>query len=255
MSNGFASNLEKYLYDCDANCEHPEVKKILTNYFSSYTGGNFETYGYNDPFAINSDDLIAVTMLSMEIKQKTKSGISPQAILKIEENSEKISSLLMKLQVPENSISPIDSSLDQISKHDAERLLTSVDSIADQLNQIILPLLSDNVSPNKKWVAASKLISRKRPSLIPIRDQKVVRRLTKGNTQTSENYLTEWWGQWYHTLASSEFSIRDRLTDIQNEYSSGKPKPTFTPSLIRIADVLVWNGCDCNTRRIRNDFR
>jgi hypothetical protein len=255
MSNGFASNLEKYLYDCDATCEHTDVKTILKNYFNSYTGGNFETYGDNDPLAINSDDFIAVTMLSMEVKQKTKSGISPQAILKIEENSEEISSLLTKLQVPENSISPIDSSLDQISKHDAERLLTSVDSIANQLNQMILPLLSDNMSPNKKWVAASKLISRKRPSLIPIRDQKVVRRLTKGSAQTPENYLTEWWSHWYHTLTSSEFSIRDRLTDIQNEYSSSKPKPTFTPSLIRIADVLVWNGCDCNTRRIRNGLR
>jgi hypothetical protein len=82
MSNEFATNLEKFLYDCDANCEHPDVKTILKNYFSSYTGGNFETYGHNDPFAINSDDLIAVTMLSMEIKQQTRSGISPQAILK-----------------------------------------------------------------------------------------------------------------------------------------------------------------------------
>jgi hypothetical protein len=255
MSNGFATNLEKFLYDCDAKCEHPDVKTILKNYFNSYTGGSFETYGYNDPFAINSDDLIAVTMLSMEIKQQTKSGISPQAILKIEENSKKISSLLTELQGSDNSISPMDISLDQISKYDAEKLLTSADSIAHQLNQIVLPLLSDNMSPNKKWVAASKLISRKRPSLIPIRDQKVVRRLTKGKIQSPENYLTEWWGQWYDALASSKFSIKDRLTDIQHEYYSGKPKPIFTPSLIRIADVLVWNGCDCNARKIRSDVR
>ena len=36
-----------------------------------YTGAAFDTYGHNDPVRITGDDLIAVSMLSIQIRERS----------------------------------------------------------------------------------------------------------------------------------------------------------------------------------------
>ena len=47
----------------------------------TYTVAAFDIYGRNDPFAITSDDLIAVTMLSIQLNENTMSAYGrPQSL-------------------------------------------------------------------------------------------------------------------------------------------------------------------------------
>jgi Family of unknown function (DUF6308) len=73
---------------------------LVKPYVSSggeYTGRAFDVYGRNDPFAITSDDLIAVTMLSISIREKSNSALQPSAILGLQTHSDQIESLLQQL--------------------------------------------------------------------------------------------------------------------------------------------------------------
>ena len=101
------------------------------------------------------------------------------------------------------------------------------------------------VSANKKWVAVSKLLSRKWPALLPIRDNKVAKRLGYEKSPNEQQFLSEWWKDWHAALTpSNDNQIHKRLTEIREQIL--KPaKLKVDPSLLRIADVLVWDRCKC----------
>ncbi len=63
----------------------------------NYTGPAFDVYGENNPTAITSDDLIATTMLSIQVNENSDSSIRPTAILKLHAQSERITFLLSHL--------------------------------------------------------------------------------------------------------------------------------------------------------------
>ena len=64
---------------------------LVRQYFSgACTGATFDVYGHNDPFAITSDDLIAVTMLSISIRETSNSALRPSAILELQAHSGQI---------------------------------------------------------------------------------------------------------------------------------------------------------------------
>jgi hypothetical protein len=245
MNKDFQQRLHKYLNDCDRDESHLSNIDLLENYIQMFTGGQFESYGTNDPFSFSSDDLVAVMMLSMEMKNSTKSGISPRSALKIAENSKDLSSILRELS-SSNHPDAEETSIEEMSSFEAQRLLLDKSSPAQQLVRKLLELLSDSEkSPNIKWVAVSKLISRKRPSLLPIRDGRVAQRLGHARNPTSDRYLAEWWKDWHEALTSDQnFPIRDRLEMIRHELKKNG-RVEFCPSLIRIADVLVWSRCQC----------
>jgi hypothetical protein len=246
MNEDFQKRLNKYLQDCSAGKDHPNSLDLLLSYFQNNTGGQFETYGVNDPFSITSDDLIAVTMLSMEVKLRTKSGLSPQSALKIEAHAKQLSGYLqdLVLQIFDN---PAELRLENLRTDQARTLLLDKESPAQMLIELLLELLSDpDYSPNIKRVAVSKLISRKHPSLFPIRDRKVANRLGYPLQPNSNDYLVNWWNDWHQALTSDlGFKIRGRLEELQLELENTK-KLESIPSLIRIADVLIWSRCTCN---------
>ena len=246
MTIEFQKRLNKYLSDCSVNKEHTGNLDLLRDYFRVNTGGHFETYGINDPTTITADDLIAVTMLSMEIKRTTKSGISPRSALLISQHREELGEHLRLLA---DSLDKAKSTrnLEDLSKDDAKRILLDESSPAQMLIRQLLDLLSDSErSPNTKWVAVSKLISRKQPSLLPIRDRRVARRLGYGHHPNSAKFLADWWNDWHEALTTeNQYRFRTRLKELQSALATST-EVNFTPSLIRIADVLVWSRCDCD---------
>jgi len=75
-----------------------EASGLVKQYVGgAYTGAAFDLYGHNDPFAIASDDLVAVTLLSISVNEHSTSGIRPSAILKIDAQSGRIAALLSQL--------------------------------------------------------------------------------------------------------------------------------------------------------------
>jgi hypothetical protein len=90
---------------------------LLQNYLSQNTGRGFETYATcrSDPFNITGDDLVAVTMLSIGINAKTRTGMSPDAVLRLEDCASTINSLLSQL--------PVHVQLHELSQAQADALM------------------------------------------------------------------------------------------------------------------------------------
>lgn len=80
---------------------------------------------------------------------------------------------------------------------------------------------------NRK-VATSKLMARKRPSLIPVRDKRLSKVLTSAN---------DWWETWWRAMRSSN-GIPNRLQEIRTE--AGYPELP----LLRVADIVIWKRHD-----------
>jgi hypothetical protein len=243
----FVDKLSSYITECSKD-GHGRIA-ILSNYFKNFTGGKFEFFGDNNPFKITTDDIVAVTMLSMEIRYSTRSGITPRTILSLMEHQEHIEALLRRLQ-DNRSSSPTSSTLETLSEEELSGLLTGETSAAQELVSFLFPLFSQvKVSESKKWVAVSKLLSRKRPGLLPIRDNKVATRLGYSMPMSQNSYLADWWTDWHWAITANEnMHIKNRLSELQAQLAEDK-ELEFVPSLIRIADVLVWNGCTCNSIR------
>lgn len=96
MSNKISKDLPKYLAVCPDHCGHRNPVEIVTDYLKN-DGGHFETYGQNNLGRITSDDIIAVTFLSMEIKRTTGSGLTPRFAIEIQEPTTEVQNLLMEL--------------------------------------------------------------------------------------------------------------------------------------------------------------
>lgn len=74
-------------------------------------------------------------------------------------------------------------------------------------------------------MATSKLLARKRPRLIPVRDSVVAGVLGMTNSTT-------WWRPWWEALSSDQ-RITDRLAAIRLDSDANV-------SLLRIADIVLW---------------
>src|SRR5207245_316233 len=104
----------------------------------------------------------------------TRSGIDPEAAIALESNSERLSAHLTRL--------PLNVELHQLTRRDADAVLLAPNSPGAILWELILDILT--AGGTAKRVATSKLVARKRPLLLPVRDNKVVGRLGGG---------TRWW--------------------------------------------------------------
>ena len=195
----------------------PHCPELIRTYLDNNTGGHFETYATcrSDPFNITGDDLVAVTMLSMEIKAKTGSGISPASALRIEQRQPTINALLTRL--------PVHAKLHELAEDEANALLLAHDSPAWTLWEELLEALKAD-DPDKKRVAVSKLLARKRPNLLPIRDNSVLELL--GSPE-------DWWSSWWSALHGNP-AIVARLKELR--------KAADAPhlSLLRVADIVLW---------------
>jgi hypothetical protein len=178
----------------------------------AYTGAAFDVYGRNDPFAITSDDLIAVTMLSIPVSETSTSAMRPSAILDLQAKSGEIESLLNQL--------PLDRDLHTLTQDEFGSWLGS-GSPGDALYHLIRQHIS---FPR---VATHKLLARKRPMLLPIRDTVVERALGLGRRND------KWWRPWWVALSTDD-ALVPRLRAIRQLAG------TQYLSLLRIADIVIW---------------
>lgn len=178
----------------------------------AYTGAAFDTYGRNDPFAVTPDDLIAVTMLSIPINESSTSGIRPSAILGIQARADEVRSLLNEL--------PVDRDLHTLTQDDFDRWLGS-----DSPGNALYELMRQHISLPR--VATHKLLARKRPLLLPIRDTVVERAL--GLTHRNDG----WWRPWWIALSTDDLLVL-RLQEIRERAAA----PHL--SLLRVADIVMW---------------
>ena len=180
----------------------------LTGY-SAYTGASFERYGRpGSDIEITGDDLIAVTMLSMSVGRREKAGMSPSRLLRMEDQSERIGDLLQWI--------PMNHDLCMVSEREFEQLFGVHGHVRSLFHLLANELELGNV-------AAHKILARKRPRLIPIRDSRAESVLGKPNG---------WWQSWWEAM---------KLEEIVNQTDELRRKadcPQY--SLLRTADIVVW---------------
>jgi hypothetical protein len=186
---------------------------LVKLYFAgAYTGAAFNVYGHNDPCAITSDDLIAVTMLSISIRENSNSAMRPSAILKLHAHSDEIEQLLTLL--------PPARELHTLTAEQFDTWL-GPNSPGTRLYNVLRHSIS---FPR---VTTHKLLARKRPLLMPIRDTVVEGALNLGNRDD------DWWRPWWLALSTDE-ALVSRLGEIRR--LAGRPDL----SLLRIADIVIW---------------
>lgn len=175
-----------------------------------FTGAAFDTYGHNDPGRITADDLIAVTMLSIHIREQSTSSLRPSSILTLDSMTSRINDLL--------SLIPADRELHTITPDEFDRWL-GPKSPGDELYW----LLRKGASIPR--VAVYKLLARKRLALLPIRDTVVEKALGQK--------ADPWWLPWWQTLAADP-EVVSRLSEIR------KRADAEHLSLLRVVDIAVW---------------
>jgi hypothetical protein len=194
----------------DADPVERAAAVVRTYGADGYTGAAFDTYSTNDPGAITSDDLIALTMLSIHIRQQSTSSLRPSSILALDSVSDRITEALRQV--------PADRELHTLTESEFQRWL-GPGSPGDQLYW----LLRKQASIPR--VAVYKLLARKRPSLMPIRDTVVERALG--------HKADPWWRPWWETLAGDP-EVVSHLGDIRRRSGA------VHLSLLRVADIMLW---------------
>jgi len=138
-----------------------------------YTGAAFDVYSHNDPVRITGDDLIAVSMLSIQIWEQGDSSLRPSSIRTLDSLAGSITELLAAV--------PADRDLHTLTESEFERWLGPASA-----GDVLYWLLRKQAAIPR--VAVYKLLARKRLALFPIRDtvaQKALR-------QTAD----PWWRPW-----------------------------------------------------------
>ena len=177
-----------------------------------YTGAAFDTYGRNDPTRITGDDLIAVSMLSIQISENSKSSLRPSSIRTLDALAGSVTELLAAV--------PADRDLHTLSAAEFDRWLGD-----GSAGEVLYWLLRKQAAIPR--VAVYKLLARKRLALFPIRDTVVQKALR----QTAD----PWWRPWWETLVRDS-EIVGRLEEIREASGSGHL------SLLRVADIVIWTG-------------
>ena len=183
---------------------------LVQTYSAGYSGAVFDTYGHNDPVRITADDLIAVSMLSIQIREYSRAALRPTSIMALDSLAASITELLAAI--------PADRALHTLSECEFERWL-GPGSAGDVLYWLLRR--QAGIPP----VAVYKLLARKRLALMPIRDSVVGKALLQR--------AKPWWRPWWHTLAADP-DIVGRLDQIRQTSGSAHL------SLLRVADIVLW---------------
>ncbi len=190
----------------------PHGRRLADYFEQEYTGAYFETYVPTDPDDLEPADLVAVTLLSINISSRTDGSLTPSAILKLNSMREVVNARLAAL--------PADVALHELSGRGYERIL-GPESHADILYRL---LRHDAGLPR---VATSKLLARKRPHLIPIRDS-----VTEGALGWKSE--DSWWRPWW--LALSDPAVVESAEALRQQAG---PSARHL-SVLRCADIALW---------------
>lgn len=134
----------------------------------NYAGSTFTVLGTNDPNVFTSDDLLAVTTLSVRVE--------PVGIRHLLGEGRERDSVLTALKAV-----PADVTLAEAD----DSLFEPMWDLHLAVKSVISPSYVKN--PNS-WVTASKLTARKRPALIPVRDNVVGKALGKRALKSTRSY-------------------------------------------------------------------
>lgn len=211
---GLAGRLDPFLERApDGRLEPAEVVRRYVQ-DGSFTGGEFDQYGLerSDPNVVSAHDLIAVTMLSIEITLRTTRGIRPESILAIERHQQQIRDHLAALGDDRDLAT-------MAEEREFEAKVGGTQSPAAQLYWLLR-----NKDIGLPRVATYKLLARKRPRLLPVRDTVLEAALYRGD---------DWWRAWWYELTTRP-ELPERLAKIRD----GAATPHL--SLLRVADILVW---------------
>lgn len=196
----------------DGSDEHRRwCVEALRRYFAEseagrpdYSGAYFEVFGDNPPDKIIADDVVAVSLLSVDLP--------PHAVLRIlEREALKITRLLSRV--------PFD-----VDLHAADPRLIETGSPADELWGV---LRSYDEPDGTGRVRTSKLLARKRPRLLPVWDDSVSRQLG----------LSTAWDHW--TLVRELLHDEPRYVELLRDAHQEARLP-HQVSILRTLDVLLW---------------
>lgn len=187
------------------------AESLLADYFDpqgNFAGATFDLFGANDPGRVGPDDLLAVTMLDVSVR--------PLALRRLldGEDGGRLAEILSAL--------PVD-----VDLWDADAgVLAAVDQADDLLRAL----------PGVHGVVASKLLSRKRPRLVPVIDSVVLRQLgRRGDAFKSTRKALAVWLR--------DEPVRERLEALSSPLPEGV-------SPLRVLDVVLWlRGSAAGTAR------
>ncbi len=190
----------------------PPAAGLLAEYFDKdgpFAGETFDVLGCNTPDRVGPDDLFAVSMLAVAIRPHAARQLLGG---RADEVSKALAPLPTDLDLWEASTSALDG-IDE-----AENLLQDFAGFG--------PVIS------------SKLLSRKRPRLVPIFDQVVLNQLGQPNKsafQESRRAVAAW-------LCDAE--VQHRLMELREPLSGGV-------SPLRVLDVVCWmRGSDSRNAKL-----
>lgn len=184
---------------------------------SNYAGAAFATLGTNDPFDITPDDLHAVSLLGVQIGPK-----GTRALLDPGEPREAVLAALRPV--------PADVSLAHAT---GDNLLR-----ASEFHDAIVDAIRIGSSGSGPWVTAAKLSARKRPYLIPVRDNVVGNALGGRATASRSVY----WQVVHHLLTDPIVSaaMTEARARIQPD-KDGQPRTVrLDHSDLRFLDAAIW---------------
>lgn len=202
----------------------------------AFTGRAFETYGpdSSDTDSISGTDLVAVAMLSIELRAQSRSGITPSAAIELDERRGEVAALLARIDSQRE--------LHELQEHEFISLLEGEKSPGRLLHALILSILSDKRA--KRWVATHKLLARKRPGLFPVRDQVVSKALGLGPNAA-------WWRPWWEALHGTDGAGSDLVAEVQSVRSAAGADHL---SVLRVLDIMIWTR-EAGTKALPDDLR
>lgn len=178
---------------------------------SDYAGATFANLEPNDPYRITPTDLLATTMLSVDIPPITVRRLTGDT-----ESAEQAAVLLKGLD-PALGIASGEKHIDTMSSF--------YELIKGSLHQV-------GTDRSNAWVTASKICARKRPHLFPVRDSIIVKVLDlKGS------YPDDW--PVFSALMADE-DLRDRIDRVVGEAASDGVDVGDTSMRLKHLDVLLW---------------
>lgn len=188
-----------------------EAQMWLQNYFDRYTGSWFERLADEDPYRFTERDLVAVSTLAVDIP-------APTSIWLLTGGAAEASALLKEIP-PEQAI--WDDTANLSREGAAWRLWNLVRAGG-------WPERRGGMGPTK----TSKLLSAKRPHLVPIQDSVATKTLF-GRTR-----VDDYWAAWRRRLsgpAGVELRASAELLRDAVPAASGL-------SVLRVLDIVVWMG-------------
>lgn len=198
--------------------EDPTTPQQLAEYYDTsgdYAGHSFTALEPRDPERLTAADLLATSMLNIDFPAS-----AVRRLLDDDGNQQKVSHALQSL--PEGP-------LEATTPKDFQAMSALYTSVK--------PLLSDASSQTSdRWVAASKLVARKRPDLFPVRDRVVCEYL---DIRKFRDYSKDWL-VFRHLMQNQQIQHRLAALPAETIKVASASETVLDAEPLRILDAALW---------------